>query len=388
MRANTTLSHYSFFVITLVLTGIACDSSSSLAVDARVSERDASQPDATILLPCGDGTCDSSEDCSQCEEDCGTCSPMEVWVDGGSCEELQAGMDLAATTAMPLRLSSIFTVDCTIRIPSDLQVDAQIATFELTKTGRFRNKRNGSGGEYSHAGGFVWNGGMFVGAGNTIFTISHSPGFTISNTTQYAYADANDFGHSIEVNSSGGPHTPNIYTVQIFGNTFLGVTGQRLNSNDEAVQYDFAWSGSGGDSPFDNTMTHNLRIANNTFSRLDKSGNWEFSLCAIGGHRGSAGEPPERHNGILIEDNTIEGAVGATAAVSPDKGAIALWNARDVIIKNNTLVGGTLQRLISAWDANPNRDLNDATMNIQISGNTHNGSPVEITMPTSNTTGG
>jgi hypothetical protein len=166
------------------------------------------------------------------------------------------------------------------------------------------------------------------------------------------------------------------------------VTGQRANSNDEPVQYDFSWQGSGGDAPFDETMSHNLYIAGNTFHRVNESGTWEFALCAIGAHRGSAGEPSQRHNGILIENNAIHGAVGATANVSPDKGAIALWNARDVWIRNNSRYGCTSSRLVSGWDANPNRDLNDSTMNINISGNTHNGSPVTITMPASNTTGG
>jgi hypothetical protein len=135
-------------------------------------------------------------------------------------------------------------------------------------------------------------------------------------------------------------------------------------------------------------MCANLHIANNTFHRVDESGTWQFALCAIGGHRGSAGEPAERHNGILIEYNQIHGAVGATANVSPDKGAIALWNARDVWIRNNGFFGCTSNRLVSGWDANPDRKLNDATMNINISDNTHNGSAVTITMPASNTTGG
>src|SRR5690606_33797725 len=105
------------------------------------------------------------------------------------------------------------------------------------------------------------------------------------------------------------------------------------------------------------------------------------ALSAIGAHRGGAGEPVERHNGILIENNEIHGAVGATANVSPDKGAIALWNARYVWVRNNAFFGCTPSRLISGWDANPDRDLNDATMNINISGNTHDGVPVTITMP-------
>jgi hypothetical protein len=159
-------------------------------------------------------------------------------------------------------------------------------------------------------------------------------------------------------------------------------------TNDEAVQYDFSWDGSGGDSPYDETMTHNRYIASNTFHRLDESGTWQFALCAIGGHRGSFGEPTERHNGFLIENNAIHGAVGATANVSPDKGAIALWNARDVWVRNNAFYGCTGSRLVSGWDANANRDLNDATMNLNLSGNTHDGNAVTITMPTSNTTGG
>lgn len=315
-------------------------------------------------------------------------APTEVLVQGGGCLDLQQGLNQAASSSLPLRLTGTFTVDCRVRIPSNVTVDAGAATFAFTKAGRIRNAQNGGGGGYTHAGGFVWNGGTFVGAGNGVFTISHSPGFTITNTTMYAWADAGDDGHAIEINSSGGTHTPDVYAVHITNNTFLGLTGQRANSNDEAVQYDFAWDGSGGDAPFDNTMTHNLRIAGNTFHRLDESGAWEFSLCAIGGHRGSAGEPVERHNGFLIENNAIHGAVGATVDVSPNKGGIALWNVRDAQVRNNAFFGCTATRLVSAWDANPDRALNDATMNVDVTGNTHNGSAVTITMPASNSTGG
>jgi len=314
--------------------------------------------------------------------------PTEVQVQGGGCIDVQQGLNQAAGAGLPLRLTGAFTVDCRLRIPSNVTVNATGATFSFTKSGRIRNATNGSGGGYTHAGGFVWDGGTFVGAGNGVFTISHSPGFTIRNATLYAWADATDDGHAIEINSSGGPHTPDVYSIEITGNTFLGVTGQRANSNDEAVQYDFSWDGSGGDAPFDDTMTHNLHIANNTFHRLDESGAWEFSLCAIGGHRGSAGEPAERHNGFLIENNSIHGAVGATVDVSPNKGAIALWNARDVRVRNNAFFGCTSSRLVSGWDANDARNLNDTAMNLGFSGNTHNGSAVTITMPASNTTGG
>jgi hypothetical protein len=337
---------------------------------------------------CGNGPCEAGEDCANCAVDCGACAPTEVHVDGGDCNALQSGLDQAAAAGLPLRLTAAFTVSCTVRIPSNVQINGSAATFNFTKSGRLRNATNGGGGGYTHAGGFVWDGGTFVGAGNGIFTLSHSPGFTIKNTVQYAYADASDDGHGIEINSSGGAYAPDVYTVHITGNTFLGVTGQRDNANDEAVQYDFSWDGSGGDAPYDATMCANLYIANNTFHRLDESGTWHFALCAIGGHRGSAGEPAERHNGILIENNAIHGAVGATANVSPDKGAIALWNARDVWIRNNALYGCTPTRLVSGWDANPYRDLNDSTMNLNISGNTHNGGAVTITMPASNTTGG
>jgi hypothetical protein len=337
---------------------------------------------------CGNSACEAGEDCANCAADCGACAPTEVHVDGGDCNSLQSGLDQAAAAALPLRLTGAFTVNCVVRIPSNVQINGAAATFTFTKAGRIRNKTNGNAGGYTHAGGFVWDGGTFVGAGNGIFTISHSPGFTIQNTLQYAYAETGDDGHSIEINSSGGPHTPNSYTVHITGNTFRGVTGQRPNSNDEAVQYDFSWDGSGGDGPYDATMCANLYIANNTFHRLDESGTWHFALCAIGAHRGTAGEPAERHNGILIENNAIHGAVGATADVSPDKGAIGLWNARDVWILNNAFFGCTSSRLVSGWDANSSRHLNDSTMNINIAGNTHDGNAVTITMPASNTTGG
>ncbi|MBW2527255.1 MAG: hypothetical protein JRI23_23945 [Deltaproteobacteria bacterium] len=153
---------------------------------------------------CGNGTCESGEDCASCAGDCGACPPTEVHVAGGDCNALQAGLDQSAAASLPLRLTGTFTVNCTVRIPSSVSIDGSAATFNFTKAGRIRNKTNGGGGGYTHAGGFVWDGGTFVGAGNGVFTISHSPGFTIRNTVQYAYAEDGDDGHGIEINSSGG----------------------------------------------------------------------------------------------------------------------------------------------------------------------------------------
>lgn len=152
-------------------------------------------------------------------------------------------------------------------------------------------------------------------------------------------------------------------------------------------------------------MCANVRIAGNTFHRYSES--WDgkqndgFALCAIGGHRMSSasygdagnagvnnpsnGEPSERHNWLLIENNAIHKAPGGTET-SPNKGAVALWNWRDVIVRNNDFYACTASRLVSGWDATKN--LNSADCNITITGNRHNSAGVTITMPADNTTGG
>jgi hypothetical protein len=79
----------------------------------------------------------------------------------------------------------------------------------------------GSGGGYSRAGGWIWDGGTFDGwnVRTTMFSLAHSPGFTIRNIRVRGCVGK---GHGIEINSSGGP-VQSGYTVVIEGCVFDGV---------------------------------------------------------------------------------------------------------------------------------------------------------------------
>jgi hypothetical protein len=325
---------------------------------------------------------------------------------------LNAAMNDAVARGLPLRVTGWWGITASVWVPSNVRVSAHAAHFALSGSGRFKNAQSGGGG-YSSAGGWVWDGGTFDGGGDGIWTISHCPSFTIQGTHMYAYASSSNDGHAIEVNSSGGNYTPGAYSLQIVGNRFSGVRGQRRNANDEPVQWDWAWDGSGCSAPYDHTMTHNLRIADNVFHRLNETGEWQFALCAIGSHRMSSasfgkhdtshplnkanpsdGNPSERHNGILIEGNEFHCDVCGSdpgSSVSPDKGIVALWSTRDAWVRNNRFYGGKCRQtypangFISAWDETQN--VNGSPVNISISGNTWNGSPVSISLPASTTTG-
>lgn len=347
----------------------------------------------------------------------------EYILNGGHCHDINAAMIAARQQGKPLRLTGTFDVYTNVYIVDGLEIRAQGATFNVNtkdgayNAGRFRNGRawpntgalTTADTKYS-AGGFTWYGGTFNGNGDGIWTISHSPGFTVDGATFYNWASDTNDGHAIEINSSGGNNdlAGTGWRVNVLNCRFAGLpNGQRTNSNDEALQYDWAWQGSGVQGAEDHTMCHNIRVAYCTFDRLAawSSLNNGYALCAVGGHRmggGSYGdmgnvgianpadgEPSQRHNWLLVEHNTIYNAKGATSGVSPNKGAVALWNVRDVIVRNNAFHNCTDTRLVSAWDANTNRVLTDSYMNISISGNTHNGVAKTITMPSdSHTTGG
>lgn len=314
----------------------------------------------------------------------------EITVNGGHCHNIQAGIDAAASQGKTLRLTGTFYCYTNVYVKDNVYVNATGAMFYLNSksatpgavfdAGRIKNDEKGNvpvGGPgfnngYGMAGGFTWDGGTFDGNGEGCMTFSHSPGYTIKNATFYRYCSTGNTGHAIEMNSSGGlDNVSGAYTVQILDNQFLGTDrGQRTNSNDEPVQWDWNWNGPSGGSgaappvwnPGDTVseqtqvMCHNVRIAGNTFHRLSES--WDsainggFALCAIGGHDSADASvvASYRHNHFLIENNIIHGARGSTA-VNPDKGAIHLYRVRQATARNNTLYGGVQSRYITAEDA-------------------------------------
>lgn len=293
---------------------------------------------------------------------------------GGHCHDIQAVMDRAAAEGKSLRLTGTYHVYTNVYIPDDLVIDATGAKFYVNSeeakeggkynAGRFKNASNGDAPGYGAAGWWTWTGGEFDGNGEGIFTLSHSPGYTIQNATFYRYCSSGNTGHAIETNSSGGDNDLNgPYNVKILNNTFLGTDrGQRSNSNDEPVHWDWNWDGSGAAAPVwhkgdpvntgTQTMCHNVLIKGNTFHRRAEGNGWAFAKCAIGGHDASDSDfdPEYRHNHIMIEENNIHGAVGSTE-VSPNKGAIHLAWARDVVVRKNRLLGGVAKRYITAEDA-------------------------------------
>jgi hypothetical protein len=241
-----------------------------------------------------------------------------------------------------------YTITSQFFIPSNVYITATGANIKLTG-GAIKNVAPADCGvvgdnHYTHAGGFTWDGGtIYRDAGDTLMSFAHAPSLTIKNVTFYRYAASNNTGHAIEVNSSGGPNLGTSsnagtgpYTVRIINNRFLGTDqGQRSNSNDEPIQYDWAYStGAAAAKVCPNqsdvlasTMCHNVEISGNTFHRVAETGGWQFGLCAIGGHKsadnivGTRRLPKNRHNNFLIANNEIHGAVGSTGT-NPDKGAI------------------------------------------------------------------
>jgi hypothetical protein len=342
-------------------------------------------------------------------------APTEVVTDNGSYNGVSGGTGLvnamraARSAGLPLRVVGTWTLELNdIWIPDGVTVRAHGAVFNHRPVARFKNAAKWPAANMPDScrgydgGTFHWEGGEFNGGGDGIFTISHSPGFTIRDTTMYNYCTSTEDGHAIEINSSGGNDLGLAdYRVWIVNNKFRGVqNGQRPNSNDEPVHYDWAWKGSGCGGAEDHTMCHNVYIGSNEFWSP-----WEHAKCAIGGHRMSSasynvmgnaglanpadGNPSERHNSFLIEGNVIHGATGATSGVSPDKGSIALFCLRGVHVRNNAFYGclpGVSGKLVSAFD--PTQNLNSAIVGISIYGNTHDGAAVNISMPASGSTGG
>ena len=52
--------------------------------DNSSAENPSAKP-AIIPKACGNGTCESPESCTTCEEDCGNCNPTNCFFNGGSC---------------------------------------------------------------------------------------------------------------------------------------------------------------------------------------------------------------------------------------------------------------------------------------------------------------
>ena len=165
--------------------------------------------------------------------------------------------------------------------------------------------------------GGVWD--AMLGAKGMTFI--HQDGLTLQNLTIKDHAGN---GHAIEINSSKN--------VTISNCSVLGVKndggGKSARDWDEAIQIDFAWTGSTANSGNDGTNCQNVTITNCTIGPSGTSGsaNWPR---AIGGHQARAAV--SRHTNINILNNTI---VGCNSTLG---GAIRVYNMRNVLIQGNNL---------------------------------------------------
>jgi len=266
-----------------------------------------------------------------------------------------------------------YTITSQFFIPSNITITATGASIKLTG-GSIKNAAPASCGvvgdnHYTHAGGFTWDGGtIYRDSGDTLMSFAHAPSLTIKNATFYRYCSSANNGHAIEINACGGANQGTSssagtgpYTVRIINNSFLGTDqGQRTNSNDEPIQYDWAYSTAAAGAKvcpnqsdvMASTMCHNVEISGNTFYRQAQTGTWVSALCAIGGHKpadpisGTKRLPTNRHNNFRIANNQIHEAVGSTGT-NPDKGAIHLFALRGVTVTGNVFTACTPSRLVT-----------------------------------------
>jgi hypothetical protein len=220
----------------------------------------------------------------------------------------------------------------------------------------------GSGGGYGRAGGWTWEGGTFDGMGirTTMFSLAHSPGFTIKGIRVRGCAPK---GHGIEINSSGGPVQAG-YTVVIDGCAFDGVMGHRSGegSYDEAIHIDYAWGASAATANPENdgTVCNNVVVQNchveHTYphnptgypvafgshkfsistaahpdSKKTSSGNW-IARPPAGPNTDGEARPVEYHRHILCHYNTFR--VSAYSG-STKRGAVHMRGWDNVVIGSN-----------------------------------------------------
>jgi hypothetical protein len=290
---------------------------------------------------------------------------------------LVAAMRAARNAGLPLHVSGPWHLGGDIWIPDGVVVNAAANAAFYLYGARFRNadrwpatSMSASTGGYN-GGGFTWSGGTFDGRGDGIFTLSHCPWATIQGATFHSWCTDTNKGHAIEINSSGGADNQlgeyEGFTIRILNNLFGGVNGQRAWSNDEPIQWDFAWNGSGKAGAEDFTMCHNVQIDGNTFHE-SYGGGPQHALCAIGAHDPgqtdierlvslgqwtSSDSPLERHNHFRISGNHIHGATGyAGNKLKFDKGAIHIHRTRQAWVTYNTFYGCTPNRQVSGWNSN------------------------------------
>jgi hypothetical protein len=231
-----------------------------------------------------------------------------------------------------------------LMMKSNLSVKATGCTFTVSSA----LTNQGSGGGYTRAGGWTWDGGTFEcnQAANTAFSVAHSPSFTIQNII----VRNNEFeGHGIEINSSGGAAsatsvismTDAQFTVKILGCEFQGSDFlPRAEDYDEAIHFDYAWVGSSSPAApdEDGTVCNNVLVQGNWVHKI-ASMSYSYPV-AVGTHHGvgdtSRVLPDAQHSHIKIASNTFDNVSPRNFAAN-GRGAVHLRNSmKQVWVYANT----------------------------------------------------
>lgn len=242
-----------------------------------------------------------------------------------------------------------FLLDEPLVVPANVDVVAGTALLIAGHANPMvMNSLVGCTGRYSGAGGWTWSGG-FLDAANIAthgFSLAHCPRATISGATVWNTCRK---GHSIEINSSGGPPNPKRidamavadFTIKVLGCHFRGVVNRRSNDCDEAVHFDYAWTGATFAVHNDGTVSNNVLISGCTF---DRSGPTAVPYSVgVGSHKFStsppAGEaaPVALHSRIKIADNAFTGIKPVDLA--HERGAVHIRAMSQVIVEGNRFTG-------------------------------------------------
>lgn len=212
------------------------------------------------------------------------------------------------------------------------------------------NSLVGCTGRYTGAGGWTWSGGFLDGANLAThgFSVAHCPRATISGVTIWNSCLK---GHGIEINSSGGPPSPKRvdamvdadFTIKVLGCRFRGALNRRANDCDEAVHFDYAWTGATLGVLNDGTVCNNVLVSNCTF---DRSGPTAVPYSVgVGSHKfavpPAAGEaaPVALPSRIKLVGNTFTGVTPVD--VAHERGAVHIRAMTQVIVEGNRFTGCT-----------------------------------------------
>jgi hypothetical protein len=242
-----------------------------------------------------------------------------------------------------------FLLDEPLVVPANVDVVAGTALLIAAHADPMvMNSLAGCAGRYAGAGGWTWSGGSLDGANLAThgFSLAHCPGATISGAV---VGNTCLKGHAIEINSSGGPPnskhieamTDADFTIKVLGCHFRGVVSRRSNDCDEAVHFDYAWTGATYAVLNDGTVSNNVLIAGCIF---DRSGPTAFPYSVgVGAHKfataPSAGEaaPVALHSRIKIAGNTFTGIT--PVGLAHERGSVHIRGMTQVIVEGNRFTG-------------------------------------------------